>query len=185
MVPRNYILGASRQFRGEPHTASHEQNRPHRQAHGDPHGLIAGLNGKNACRAPSGFRDAHSHSLSGRAMRRSSGMGKCSQRTELKLPIYRHAKTKLPTQFPQLALGYARCAGGNFNVQKLWRAATKRLSRIHVAACGADADHDRADRRGDTPASLVTRRSVMPRSHLPRRRNRSRADLPAVAMRAR
>ncbi|SHH19988.1 hypothetical protein [Bradyrhizobium erythrophlei] len=34
-------------------------------------------------------------------------MGNRSQRTEPKLPIYRHAETKLPTQFPQLALGHA------------------------------------------------------------------------------
>jgi hypothetical protein len=34
-------------------------------------------------------------------------MGKGSQRTEPKLPIFRHAQTKLPTQFPQDALGNA------------------------------------------------------------------------------
>jgi hypothetical protein len=46
---------------------------------------------------------------------------------------------------------------GDINVQNFWRAAAnlRRLSQIHVAACGADANHDRADRRGHTPASLV------------------------------
>jgi hypothetical protein len=46
---------------------------------------------------------------------------------------------------------------GDINVQKFWRAAAnlRRVSRINVAARGRDADHDRADRCGHTPASLV------------------------------
>jgi hypothetical protein len=34
-------------------------------------------------------------------------VGSSSQRTELELPIYRHAETKLLTQFPQVVLGHA------------------------------------------------------------------------------
>jgi hypothetical protein len=40
-------------------------------------------------------------------MRRSCELGICRQRTELELPIYRHAETKFLTQFPQVVLGHA------------------------------------------------------------------------------
>jgi hypothetical protein len=46
------------------------------------------------------------------------------------------------------------------NVPRFSAAANlRRLSRIHVAACGADANRDRPYRRGHTPASLVKKDS--------------------------